>query len=148
MYPIIEEKRCESTVISPLRRRVQVTDIFRNAKKRGENGHRHYAGLKRVSGDRSMDTLLQSIKSNIKEGTTVISYCWKAYDCLEDEGFFHLSVNPSMFFKAPETAAHSNSIEGSWSAIKKSVLGTRRCENQFDSCGILVEKDEATQQSE
>ncbi|GFX71492.1 hypothetical protein TNCV_2694801 [Trichonephila clavipes] len=36
---------------------------------------------------------------------------WKAYDCLEDEGFFYLSVNHIMFFKDPETGAHTNSIQ-------------------------------------
>ncbi|GFW51584.1 DDE_Tnp_IS1595 domain-containing protein [Trichonephila clavipes] len=79
-----------------------------------------------------------SIKSNIKEGTTIISDCWKSYDCLEDEGNLHppgnhLSVNHKMYFKDPETGAHTNSIEGSWSAIKKSLRGIRRCVDQFDS---------------
>ncbi|GFU17231.1 DDE_Tnp_IS1595 domain-containing protein [Trichonephila clavipes] len=78
--------------------------------------------------DRSKDILLHSIKSNIKEGTTVIS------DCLEDEGFLPLSVNHSMHFKDPETGAQTNSIEGSWNAIKKSLHRIRRCKNQFDSC--------------
>ncbi|GFW42951.1 DDE_Tnp_IS1595 domain-containing protein [Trichonephila clavipes] len=40
-----------------------------------------------VAQDRSKDTLLQSIKSNIKKGATII------YDCLEDESLLHLSVN-------------------------------------------------------
>ncbi|GFV01255.1 putative transposase-like protein [Trichonephila clavipes] len=67
--------------------------------------------------DRSKDTLLASIKSNIKEGTTIISDCWKSYNCLEDEGFLHLSVNHKMYFKVPETGAHTNSIEGSWNPL-------------------------------
>ncbi|GFV18000.1 putative transposase-like protein [Trichonephila clavipes] len=95
---------------------------------------------------KSKDTLLASIKSNIKEGTTIISDCWKSYDCLEDEGFLHLSVNHKMYFKDPETGSHTNSIEGSWSAIKKSLRGIRRCGDQFDS--YLMEKTKATQQSE
>ncbi|PRD22256.1 UNVERIFIED_CONTAM: hypothetical protein NCL1_49563 [Trichonephila clavipes] len=57
-----------------------------------------------VAQDRSKDTLLQSIKSNIKKGATII------YDCLEDESLLHLSVNHSMYFKDPETGAHTNSI--------------------------------------
>ncbi|GFW58267.1 uncharacterized protein TNCV_2634411 [Trichonephila clavipes] len=32
-----------------------------------------------------------------------------------------------MLFKDPETGAHTNSMEGSSSAIKKSLRGTRRC---------------------
>ncbi|GFX34581.1 hypothetical protein TNCV_3658191 [Trichonephila clavipes] len=45
----------------------------------------------------------------------------------------HLSVNPKMYFKDPETSANTNSIEGSWSAIKKSLRGIRRWGDQFDS---------------
>ncbi|GFS89125.1 putative isxo2-like transposase domain protein [Trichonephila clavipes] len=56
--------------------------------------------------DRSKDTFLQSIKCNIKEGTSIISDCWKAYDCLQDEGFLHLSVNHCLHFKYPETELH------------------------------------------
>ncbi|GFV62600.1 DDE_Tnp_IS1595 domain-containing protein [Trichonephila clavipes] len=83
--------------------------------------------------DRSKYTLLALIKSNIREGTTIISDCWKSYNCLEDECFFHLSVNHKMYFKDPETGAHTNSIEGSWSASKKYLRGIRRCDDQFDS---------------
>ncbi|GFU60773.1 putative transposase-like protein [Trichonephila clavipes] len=83
--------------------------------------------------DRLKDTLLESILSNIKEDTTIISDCWKSYDCLEDEGFLHLSVYHKMYFKDPETSAHTNSIEGSCSAIKKSLRGIRKCDDQFDS---------------
>ncbi|GFX71531.1 putative isxo2-like transposase domain protein [Trichonephila clavipes] len=67
--------------------------------------------------DRSKNTLLASIKRNIKEGTTIISDCWESYDCMEDEDFLHLLVNHK-FFKDSETGAHTNSIEVSWSAIK------------------------------
>ncbi|GFX21911.1 hypothetical protein TNCV_2311881 [Trichonephila clavipes] len=38
-----------------------------------------------------------------------------------------------MYVKDPETGAHTNSIEGSGSAIKKSLRGIRRCDDQFDS---------------
>ncbi|GFX02563.1 DDE_Tnp_IS1595 domain-containing protein [Trichonephila clavipes] len=108
---------------------------------KGGNGTWVLGGIERSSNKcffhmvqhRSKDILHQSIKSNIKEGSTIISDCWKAYDCLEDEGFLHLSVNHSMYFKDPETGAHTNSIEGSCSAIKKSLHGTRRCKDQFDS---------------
>ncbi|GFT08183.1 putative isxo2-like transposase domain protein [Trichonephila clavipes] len=56
------------------------------------NGTGVFGGIKRslnkcffhVLQDRLNDTLLQLIKSNIKEGTIVTLDCWKAYDCLED----------------------------------------------------------------
>ncbi|GFT30160.1 putative transposase-like protein [Trichonephila clavipes] len=98
-------------------------------RKRGANGHRMKRSVRKNRW--SKDTLLASIKSNIKEGT-IISDCWKSYDCLEDEEN-HLPVNHKMYFKDPETGAYTNSIDGSWRAIKKSLGGTRRCQNQFDS---------------
>ncbi|EFN74509.1 hypothetical protein EAG_13603, partial [Camponotus floridanus] len=42
--------------------------------------------------DRSAIVLLEVIKRWIKPGTTIISDCWKAYNCLEIEGFKHLTV--------------------------------------------------------
>ena len=85
-----------------------------------------FGGYERGSGrvfmvpveDRGRDTLLPIIKEWIKPGTTIISDCWKSYDCLGLEGFEHLRVNHSLHFKDPETGAHSNSIEGSWRAAK------------------------------
>jgi len=44
---------------------------------------------------RGSDVLLDIIKTWIKPGTTIISDCWKAYDCLSKEGFVHASVNHS-----------------------------------------------------
>ena len=70
-----------------------------------------FGGIQRSNGDffvvpveaRNKVTLLAAIKHHIKPGTTVISDCWKAYDCLADEGFNHLTVNHSMYFVNPET---------------------------------------------
>lgn len=41
---------------------------------------------------RGKDVLLPIIKEWIKKGTTIISDCWKAYNCLEDEGYKHVKV--------------------------------------------------------
>jgi len=68
--------------------------------------------------DRSTDTLLQIIKEWIKPGTTIFSDCWRAYNCLETEGFKHLTVNHSLHFKDPDTGTHTNAIESSWRAAK------------------------------
>ena len=64
----------------------------------------------RVVENRGKDVLLAIIKEFIEPGTAIISDCWKAYDCLEDEGFHHLTVNHSLSFKHPETGEHTNTI--------------------------------------
>ncbi|GFX86942.1 mitotic-spindle organizing protein 2A [Trichonephila clavipes] len=74
------------------------------------------------------------IREWILPGTTIISDCWRAYECLSDEGYRHLTVNHSLTFKDPETGAHTNAIEGTWSAIKRNLKGhTAHVEGQFDS---------------
>lgn len=41
-------------------------------------------------------------------------------------------MNHSVSFKEQETSAHVNSIEGTWSAIKRSFPGPNKCKNSFD----------------
>ena len=71
--------------------------------------------------DRTANTLVSIISENILPGTTVISDCWKAYSSLNSEGFSHLTVNHSVNFVDPETGAHTNTIESTWRALKKSI---------------------------
>ena len=54
-------------------------------------------------------------------GTTIYSDCWKAYSSLNKEGFSHLTVNHSINFVDPETGTHTNTIESTWRALKKSL---------------------------
>ncbi|GFT25516.1 histone-lysine N-methyltransferase SETMAR [Trichonephila clavipes] len=56
----------------------------------------------------------------------VLEWCMK-------EGYQHLRVNHSLTFKNPETSAHTNSIEGTWSAIKRSLRNHAvHVEGEFD----------------
>jgi transposase-like protein len=73
----------------------------------------------------SKEVLLEVIKRRIADGSIIISDCWKAYDCLSDEGYVHQKVNHSKHFKDPETGAHTNSIEGTWQKIKHGVCFPR-----------------------
>ena len=66
-------------------------------------------------------TLLPIIKKYIALGTIIMSDCWKAYNCLEEHGYWHLNVNHSKNFKDQETGAHRNTIEGSWLHAKRSL---------------------------
>jgi len=53
--------------------------------------------------DRTEETLLACIKEWILPGTTIVSDCWKSYNCLNNEGFQHLTVNHSYNFVDPQT---------------------------------------------
>ena len=56
---------------------------------------------------RDRDTLLSIIKEKILPGTTIISDCWKAYNCLEADGYKHFKVNHSVNFVDPDTHFHT-----------------------------------------
>lgn len=66
------------------------------------------------------DSLLSVIQQWVLPGTTIISDCWKAYDCLELEGFQQFKVNYSVNFKYPDSGQHTNTIEGLRSHAKYS----------------------------
>ncbi|GFT71115.1 mitotic-spindle organizing protein 2A [Trichonephila clavipes] len=83
----------------------------------------------RVVPNRTKEEHLSVTKEWVIPGSIIISDCWKAYNCLSHEGYQHLRVNHSLTFKDPETGAHTNSIEGTWSVIKRSL---RNVEGEFD----------------
>ena len=70
------------------------------------------------------ETLIPIIKDKIKPGTTILSDCWKTYDCLEKEDFLHLNVNHSLNFVDPATGCHTQNIENLWWQIKRSLPDT------------------------
>ncbi|KAK3873925.1 hypothetical protein Pcinc_021103 [Petrolisthes cinctipes] len=70
---------------------------------------------------RDRETLLNVIKERVEPGTTIISDCWRAYNCLEEEGYRHLTVNHSINFVDPNTHAHTNTIERLWREAKRKV---------------------------
>ncbi|GFU62559.1 putative transposase-like protein [Trichonephila clavipes] len=94
--------------------------------KGGENPH--------DSGAKSNERgTFECYKGVVVPGSVIISDCWKAYNCLSHEGYQHLRVNHSLTFKDPESGAHTNSIEGTWSAIKRSLRNhAAHVEGQFD----------------
>ncbi|GBN04149.1 hypothetical protein AVEN_119016-1 [Araneus ventricosus] len=85
--------------------------------------------------DRTAETLIEITKKYVAPGTTVLSDCWKFYRPLSEEGYVHYTVNHSVNFKDPITGAHTNGIEGTWSAIKAQFRsqGTKKVKDKFDS---------------
>ena len=81
--------------------------------------------------DRISATLLDVIHQYIENGSTIVSDCWKAYDCLESEGYKHLKVNPSVNFVDPDTGAHTNRIKRHWHDVKNLVPKYGRCKAHF-----------------
>ena len=57
--------------------------------------------------NREKEVLLPLIQQRIAPGTTIMSDCWKSYDCLSKEDFKHLTVNHSVNFIDPETGCHT-----------------------------------------
>ncbi|KAK9874101.1 hypothetical protein WA026_002455 [Henosepilachna vigintioctopunctata] len=61
--------------------------------------------------NRSKETLLEIINEWVLPGTTIMSHCWKEYDCLNDEGFLHQTVNHSKNFVDPDARSHTRRVE-------------------------------------
>lgn len=87
--------------------------------------------------DRTKDSLLAVIKDKILPGTTIISDCWKAYNCLSNENFVHQTVNHSYNFVDPDTGAHTQNIERSWREVRSNVPRYGRREAHY--FGYLAE---------
>lgn len=93
-----------------------------------------FGGVERETGSvfmvpvekRDRQTLLPLIREWILPGTTIVSDCWKAYDCLADEGYQHLRVNHSINFVDADTGACTNKIEASWNAAKRTINASGR----------------------
>ena len=64
--------------------------------------------------------------------TRVMSDMWKAYDCLQDEGYVHLTVNHRLNFVDPDTGAHTQRIESTWWGVKRSLPHTGGSKELFE----------------
>lgn len=67
--------------------------------------------------------LLTEIEKRVEVGAFIHSDEWQAYKTLEQRGYSHTTVNHSKLEYVRGTA-HTNTIEGFWSQLKRSVDGT------------------------
>ena len=77
---------------------------------------------------RGAGILLPLIRRWILPGSIIYTDEWAAYNSLTAEGFTHGSVNHTYQFVDPQTGFHTNTQEGLWYHVKKSVIGTRDLE--------------------
>jgi transposase len=68
-------------------------------------------------------TLLPLIEENVQKGSTISSDEWRTYKSLPKLGYVHGKVNHSRK-QYVHGIHHTNSIEGFWSQIKRSIKGT------------------------
>ena len=67
---------------------------------------------------RDSATLIPIIKKYIREGSTIMTDCWKAYDCLKNEGYVHQTVNHRKEFVRAGGEIHTQKIERAWGDMK------------------------------
>ena len=82
---------------------------------------------------RDKDRLLLIIRAHILLGTLVMSNMWKAYDCLKDKGYSHLTVNHGLNFVNPDIGLHTQRIENTWWGVIRSMPHTGTSRDLFDS---------------
>ncbi|KAK5642740.1 hypothetical protein RI129_008907 [Pyrocoelia pectoralis] len=86
---------------------------------------------------RNAATLLQVVRNRIRPGTTIISDCWRAYDCLNHEGFDQFTVDHGVTFVDPFTGAHTQNIDRLWRDVRGRISRYGRKEGHM--VGYLAE---------
>lgn len=76
---------------------------------------------------RNANTLTELIKTYVQKKSILYTDCWKGYSKVK-EFYLHFTVNHSIEFVNNENGVHTNTIEGNWGAIKKTV--PNRCKSK------------------
>jgi transposase-like protein len=77
----------------------------------------------KVVTDITSQTLLPNIMENVKKGSTICTDEWCSYNSLRRAGYKHLRVSHGIR-EFVRKNVHTNSIEGFWSQLKRSINGT------------------------
>lgn len=83
--------------------------------------------------NRKAETLITIIQKYILSETKVIPDCWKSYDTFESEGYIHGTVNHSIEFVDAETGDHTQTIESTWRAVKRSLPRSGTVKSLYES---------------
>jgi ISXO2-like transposase domain len=78
--------------------------------------------------NRNSETLNNLIRRHIRLGSLIYTDCWRAYNSvvLRDLGYDHGTVNHELYYVDPVTGVCTNTIEGTWWAIKATTSSRRR----------------------
>jgi transposase-like protein len=83
--------------------------------------------------DRSENSLLTKIEKHILPGSIIYSDLWKSYYGIEEKlNLRHFKVNHSINFVDPESGVHTNTIEGTWSGVKRKIPVRNRNRSSID----------------
>jgi len=77
----------------------------------------------KVTGDATSTTLKNLMRQHIEIGTTLYTDEWRGYSRSNKLGYFHDTVVHSKF-EWTDGSVHTNTIEGFWSQLKRSIRGT------------------------
>ncbi|MGD1088952.1 MAG: IS1595 family transposase [Verrucomicrobiota bacterium] len=77
----------------------------------------------KVVADITSQTLLPNIMENVEKGATVCTDEWCSYNALSKAGYNHYRVAHGVR-EYVRNGVHTNSIEGFWSQLKRSINGT------------------------
>ena len=78
------------------------------------------------------ETLLAIIEKHVRPGSIVNTDCFKSYDNLEEKlKLKHYTVNHSQNFVDPDTGCHTNTIESTWWAVKRSFRSSHTRHENF-----------------
>lgn len=75
----------------------------------------------RVVNQSSAQHLMPILQKHVRQGSTVVSDGWRAYNCLRDAGYNHLTLNHKEVFVDPRTGAHTQNFERFWGVCKAAV---------------------------
>jgi transposase-like protein len=89
---------------------------------------------------RDTEAISRVIEAHVLSGSIIYTDCWHGYSYLDEtENYIHRTVNHSQHFKDPGTGVHTNTIEGTWAAIKAVISKRYGCEDGISNhLGVFI----------